>query len=491
MNATSLPANLLTDRLVHSWIRCHRKAWLDRYGDNQKRKWTAHRTLQLNQQHQNFSTLLCHKPGYGINACIKGEKGVIGLRLKREGPQNLSLETHPPLLLRTKGESIWGDYAYCPVISRQGKRITKEHRLSLAINGYLLESVQGTPVHEGLAIGRSNKKLEQKRIYFSEKLKTQLINTLFQISHDLGKSIPPPLTSDRRKCKLCSWRGVCGEEASSEGHLSEVSGIGARRRQTLQDLGIRRINDLAQANPENLSDCLKTIDNQNWEIHKLILQAKVQLIGKPHRINSSPSLPELNNANGVLIYDIESDPDEEEDFLHGFVILPRGFDGKWNLKNAIYHPILILKEQGETISIKRLKKIFNKYKNWPILHFGETEHLTISRILKLQKTKENEILELEKRFIDIHLRVRSSWHLPLNSYSLKSIASWLDFTWSQHNVDGAKALLWWRQWKSSKQKAKVRSNTLKRIYEYNREDCIATWSVTNWLIKQDKIFFSS
>jgi uncharacterized protein len=55
MGATPLADNVLTDRLLRSWLRCRRKAWLDRHGDANQRRWTAHRNLLLDDQ----QTIIC------------------------------------------------------------------------------------------------------------------------------------------------------------------------------------------------------------------------------------------------------------------------------------------------------------------------------------------------------------------------------------------------------------------------------------------------
>ena len=138
MGATPLADNVLTDRLLRSWLRCRRKAWLDRHGDVNQRRWTAHRNLLLDDQQRSFVALLPHKPGHGVAACAAGEDGVVGLRLKGSGPSGERLEAHPPLLLRVAGQSRWGQFAYQPVLARQGRRITREHQLPLALMGHLL-----------------------------------------------------------------------------------------------------------------------------------------------------------------------------------------------------------------------------------------------------------------------------------------------------------------------------------------------------------------
>ena len=68
MGDTPPADNALTDRLLRSWLRCRRKAWLDRYGNPAERRWTAHRNLLLDDQQRCFVALLPRKPGHGIAA---------------------------------------------------------------------------------------------------------------------------------------------------------------------------------------------------------------------------------------------------------------------------------------------------------------------------------------------------------------------------------------------------------------------------------------
>ncbi|MEA5399544.1 nuclease, partial [Synechococcus sp. BA-124 BA4] len=64
------PSNrLVTDRLLRSWLRCRRRAWLDRHGDPGQRLWSAHRALQLDDQQRCFVSLLEQRPLAGEAAC--------------------------------------------------------------------------------------------------------------------------------------------------------------------------------------------------------------------------------------------------------------------------------------------------------------------------------------------------------------------------------------------------------------------------------------
>lgn len=486
MGASKSLTNALTDRLLRSWVRCRRRAWLDRHGDPKQRVWTAHRTLQLDDQQRSFVALLPHKPGHGLEACRQGQPGVVGLRLKHQGLRGHSFESHPPLLQRVEGRSCWGPFAYRPVMARHGRRLTREHRLALAFAGRLLEPLQGSDVLEGLVVAGSGRSLVLETVQLNHALQSQLSDVLQTLSNDLQQSDPPALVADRRKCALCSWRGLCNEVASQEGHLSEVSGIGARRLEMLNELGIHGLDDLAASDPEDLGQRLVRFGEQHREVaSELVAQARAQRDHCVESLKVEPSLPELFNVPGVLIYDIESDPDARDDFLHGFVRLRRRMNGVWDLEGATYQPLLTLVEHGEAKAWKRLRSFLGRYPDWPILHYGETESLTLRRMAKRQGASDAEIKELASRMIDVHCRLRSHWRLPLNSYRLKAVADWLGFRWRRPGADGARALLWWRQWQGSGPGWRGSSNNLRWIFEYNHDDCLATWIVVAWLLQKD------
>lgn len=486
MGATTPAANVLTDRLLRSWLRCRRRAWLDRHGDPAERRWTAHRNLQLDDQQRCFVALLPERPGHGRAACAAGAAGVVGLRLKGDGPDGERLEAHPPLLRRVKGHSRWGAFAYQPVVARQGRRLTREHQLPLALMAQLLEQEQGAAIPDMLVVGGGGRRLERDRVGFSAALRRQLADSLRKLAADLERDSPPALAADRRKCTLCSWRASCNAVAVADGHLSEVSGIGAKRRDMLQQLGIEGLQELAAADPDRLAARMERFGEQHGEAaHALVAQALAQRDGRVDHLDRSPSLPELADVPGVLLYDIESDPDARHDFLHGFLRLPRQSDGRWDLAAASYHPLLVLAEHGEERSWQRLQRLLQRYPEWPVLHYGETETLSLRRLAQRQGASERELLALKTRLIDVHARIRRHWRLPLSSYGLKAVAAWRGFQWSQPGVDGARALLWWRQWQGSGPDRRGSTHALRWIVRYNRDDCLATWAVADWLLAAD------
>ena len=105
---------------------------------------------------------------------------------------------------------------------------------------------------------------------------------------------------------------------------------------------------------------------------------------------------------------------------------------------------------------------------------------------KRQGASDHEQQALRERLIDVHARLRAHWQLPLSSYGLKAVAGCSGFKWGQSWVDGARALLWWRQWRGEVVKARGSSYALRWILTYNRDDGLATWAVAQLLLSGDQ-----
>ena len=476
----------INDQLLRSWIRCRRKAWLEIYGDKQKKLWTAHSTLQLNHQIDCFQHLTQKNYGIGIKACEEGQNIAYGIRIKYPLIENRIIKANLPLLRKTSGKSVWGDFSYQPVLARQGKKVTREHRLILAMAGILIEKLQQSRVLSGLILHKENEKINIEKIRLTDNLNKELIDCISNLQKDMQSKAPPPITSNRKKCTICSWRKECDAEAIKKGNLSEVSGIGAKREILLMKIGIKNIEDLSKIKHYNLKEKLEKFGKQHGDIsNKIVLQSKSQITNKAIKIKPEITINDLNKSKGIFIYDIESDPDIKHDFLHGFIRITSNIYNEIDSKKLKYSPLLNLEKKTESFLWKRIKRKLNRNQDFPILHYGETEPLSLVKLAIRQGASPNEIYALKKRFIDIHLLIRENWCLPVKNYGLKSIAEWVGFEWKESNVDGARALLWWRQWKESRRLNHIYSKNLNSIFKYNRDDCIATLMIAKWLIDKE------
>ena len=462
----------MNNLLLKSYLRCKRKAWLDLWGERSLKTWSAQQSIHLITEFSNFNQFTNGDLFKGRKACEKGVKGVIGIKIRDKLNNELKIEINPSLLIRVNGDSIWGNYKYLPAVSKLGRRTTKEHQLDLALCSIFIERFQKAKVEYGLVISSQNNKIYNEKIFINKKLRDKVIKLCFELNKSLNYKIPN-ITENRKKCSICSWRQFCDKEAESNGFLTDIDGIGSKTSQSLKNVGIHDIKQLASCDISKLKNKLSIYDENDFKkTNKLINQSRSYLSGLPIHLKFHKDLFDLIKKlnQGFYVFDIESNPDENHDFLYGLLSVENVYD---QTKNFVYKPILNLINKNK-YHLEILKQL-NSKSNWPILHFGETEKITMIKMAKMINLNEFEIHSLESRFIDLHLLIRKSWILPIKNYSLKTVANWVGFNWSQENISGSKALYWWIQYSNTKE-----NSFLEKIIKYNKDDCLATLEIIKW-----------
>ena len=326
-----------------------------------------------------------------------------------------------------------------------------------------------------------NKELNTEKIFLNKKLKDKSIEKFSEMVASLNGNIPS-ITEDRKKCTICPWQLFCDKEAKSKGYLTDIDGIGKKTASIFKTIGVSSVKELALSNKQVIDEKLSQFQQNNLaRTSKFINQSKAYSTGLPIKINNNNDLSKLifREEKGCFVFDIESDPDNKHDFLYGFLSIKRDKDREYFNH---YEPILNLKNEQDTEYINKIfTKLFSE-NEWPVLHYGETEKISIIKLAGKISLNKYEIDHLMSRFVDLHLLVRNNWILPLKNYSLKTVANWTGFSWQNKNVSGSKALFWWIQYNSTHNKS-----FLQKIIQYNKNDCQATLNIANWLIKKPKI----
>jgi uncharacterized protein len=340
----------------------------------------------------------------------------------------------------------------------------------------LLESFQESKIDKGLVLSSIDKKVNVEEIYLNKKLRKKVLNVLLSLNECLEGFIPE-ITQDRKKCTICSWQKFCDREAKENGYLTDIDGIGSKTASLLITNGISDTQTLASYSEKQLGEKLSKFNDQKYQKASLFVkQAQAYISGEPFFISKKNDTNDLleKTSSGFYIFDIESNPDDKHDFLYGFLKINNFF-----VKNEdhIYEPILDIKNNKEVAYRQIIKMLFSQ-KEWPVLHYGETEKIAIINIAKNLNFSFEEIDSLTSRFIDLHTYIRKSWILPLRNYGLKTVSNWLGFEWSLKNVSGSKALYWWIQYQITENEI-----FLKKIIQYNKDDCLATLKIAEYLIK--------
>ena len=204
------------------------------------------------------------------------------------------------------------------------------------------------------------------------------------------------------------------QRSKRNGYLTDIDGIGSKTASLLKAKGITNTQTLASYNEKQLGEKLSKFNDQKYEkASAFVKQAQAYISGESYRISNKNDVNDLleKTSSGLYIFDIESNPDDKHDFLYGFLKINNLFTKKEEL---IYKPILNLKNnKGE--SYRQIIETLFSQKEWPVLHYGETEKISIINIAKNLNFSDQEIDSLASRFIDLHTLIRKSWILPLKN----------------------------------------------------------------------------
>lgn len=382
--------------------------------------------------------------------------------------QEIVLLASPTLLLKQPGKSIFGDWTYVPINIKLGRRPKPEYKLIGAYHAQMLAIIQNTFPERSSLVLRQQDEYYVNLNHWLYRTRDIVTNCLKMLCWQLE----PEVFISRQKCSLCHWYSHCYERAKSKQHLSLVPGITPKRYEYLKDMGLDSLESIATVSNLNIERKIgRDIANKLRQQARALL-LNTALISSDFNLAHSDRLP---TADVELYFDIEAEPDRNLDYLLGILLVD-------NINNKQeFHPFLAENIEEESKVWQEFFKFVNNYPHAPIFHFSAYEVDTIKRLASLYGTPKIQTKALVSRCVDLHRWVTQSVILPVESYSLKSLANWLGFQWRESTASGDQSVCWYDNWLKTSDRA-----LLDAILSYNEDDCYATYYLKDWLVK----FFS-
>ena len=264
---------------------------------------------------------------------------------------------------------------------------------------------------------------------------------------------PPAIL--KKHCMECEFQSRCMRLAVEKDDLSLLGKLSEKERRRQHDKGVFTITQLSYTfRPRRRSPKIRF----DQALRALAIRKnQIHIFGTPAFTRSGTS----------VYFDVEGDTDRDFYYLIGLRICsdggcvqqsfwaddPRGERGMWvaclDVLSGIPNPQLIHYGSYETHFLQRMKA------RYPDAAPSFSEQL-ISSALNLLSI--------------IYARI----YFPTRSNSLKEIAGYLGFNWSEKCASGLSALMWRSQWESD------HSPQLKqKLIRYNAEDCQAAQRVTD------------
>jgi len=296
--------------------------------------------------------------------------------------------------------------------------------------------------------------------------------------------------SSSGKCKLCPWYNSCNKWVKENNDLTSIFYLGGNNRDRLnEDLNINTLEDFLNIDIEQVFK-QKDVEKKNGNpkflynigksgLCKALERARILCEIKKPVFSEKIELPKTKYE---LFFDIETDPTQEFVYLHGV------YERNGNNEEFKYFITEELSEEEE----KRAWSDFWKYidslpkDDFTVYYYSPYEKTTYKALQKKYPDviSEEDVVNFfeNTNVIDLYNDIiikKTDW--PLGSYSIKAIAQYLGFKWRDETPSGALSIQWFNEYLKEKDE-----KILKRILEYNEDDCIATMVLKDGIEKIQK-----
>jgi len=132
-----------------------------------------------------------------------------------------------------------------------------------------------------------------------------------------------------------------------------------------------------------------------------------------------------------------------------------------------------------------------------IYHFAYYERQVFDKLALRYGAPQALINKFRENTIDLHDKLVDSAVLPLYFYSLKDVAGYLGYKWSDPSAGGAESVMWYNEWfrllsevedlrflEKKSGLEKDLDNLHRKLLKYNEDDVRATLLIKEWLTGQ-------
>jgi predicted RecB family nuclease len=369
------------------------------------------------------------------------------------------------LARETKGSTVLQICLYTDLLASAQKRLPEFAHVVVPEVGFELQSYR--IAHYGAYYRRVRRSLEQA----------------------VTSKAPDELYPDPNPhCDICRWRLHCDGKRRADDHLSLVAGISKSQTSELQRHTINTMAELA-AVPLPFPWRPERGAVQSYE--KIREQARIQAQGRDqHKVihETLPIVPGFGLAflpapsPGDIFLDLEGDPFVSEgglEFLFGYAFKTGGGDSytaDWAFSRVEEKAVF---ERFVDFAIGRL----GQFPDLHIFHFAPYEPAALKRLMGRYASRENEIDRMLRAalFVDLYAVIRHGIRASVESYSIKKLEPLYAFERAMPLVDVGKTM--------AKVQACLELGDLDGIEDqdravvraYNRDDCLSTWQLRDWL----------
>lgn len=319
---------------------------------------------------------------------------------------------------------------------------------------------------------------------------------------------PEPYPEPVEHCGVCPWWKRCEERRRADDHLSLVAGITRRQRDRLMEAKVTRVEELAALGEGARVAGIESLPRLREQASLQVQRRKDEkphyrlLLDRDRKVERLPpgAKPPLVGLEalpkptpGDLFLDLEGDAffgGQGLEYLFGIVELgqpvrdfsfreepgPPKYKGHWAATPEEE------KKAFEAI-VDRIREGRDEFHALHVFHFGHRESDALKKLSCRHKTREEAVDELlrEHVLVDLYPIVRHSLVASVEGYTLKQLEALHGFERASELRDAARAMQLFGWWLETKDAGVNVADARAVIETYNRDDCLSTWKLRDWL----------
>ncbi|MCY4027212.1 MAG: TM0106 family RecB-like putative nuclease [Acidobacteria bacterium] len=391
---------------------------------------------------------------------------------------------YPDFLIRVETRSALGAWSYEAADAKLARTARGTALLQLLLYSDLLAMVQGhEPEQMHLALGGGDGHIDASFRVVEYAAYYRAVRRTFEAHADAPpETYPEPVDH----CRLCDWNGHCVARRRDDDHLAQVAGItrGQRQRLVARDIptmaalgglslpvdpAIDGVSPAALGRIREQARVQDAARRSGTRLHELIEPVEPE--------TGLAALPEP--SAGDLFFDLEGDAFAGEgglEYLFGFADRDGTYEARWALDPPAE------KREFERF-IDSVMARWEWHPGFHIYHYAPYETTAVKRLMSRYATREEEVDKLLRGrvFVDLYRVVRQGLRASVESYSIKKLEPFYGFERDVELGEATRSLIALEVRLESGHGAGVPDELRAEIEGYNRDDCLSTLRLANWL----------
>ncbi len=334
------------------------------------------------------------------------------------------------------------------------EKVTKADKLYLAIKATLVQNECNLQTEScKIIFGKSQKQTRFKLSSFIKIIKKSLIDLNRVLSNPT-----PPVFYKNVHCQVCEYQNSCLEKLRERDDLSLLAGMKVKEIQQKNNRGIFSVKQLSF-----------TFRPKKNIFRKRKFMPELKAYAIKENKTFIQELPVFKQVNNELFLDFEGLTDRAFNYLIGLII-------RSNNEERIYS-FWANNDHDETKIFIDLLDLIEKIDDYVIYHYGSYEIQVLKRISKKLPEKYQGIIKtaISNSFNFLNIFTQNVYP-PTYTNSLKDIARYLSFNWTEQDASGLQSVVWRYKWEST-----GNHDFKNRLITYNIEDCKALMIVKDWV----------